>query len=509
MTVSTTLNKITIPGDGANKTFTFTFAMPNTGQGAAIQVYYTDASGNISLISSTLYTLSVNAAVSPNPTPVGGTVTYPLSGSAIALGTSLTILRTLPETQPISLANQGALYQPVVEASEDALVMLIQQLQELLGRQITVAVSDPTPIALPPVAQRAGLGMGFDSSGNPTAISSAPAGTISSAMAPFVGSATLAAAKALLGYGSMANENIGAAGSGLADDGGGNARIVMTVSAVSGNQSITGTSCYTCFLTSGTLTFALAKLTTLFNGFEIVVYCLTGSVQFNPNAADTIQGSSSGTGVSITAGQVARLKGDGTATWLLSVSKFFGVGSARSTQVFTSGTAQTYSTPKGCTALKIREVAGGGGGSGTTTSGGDGGATSFNAITTNPGRGGDSAGNGAGGTAGAGTASFRISGQPGTIGGTSSGGSSVFSGAGILGALAAQSNAVANTGSGGCGGNATHQGGGAGEYAEFVINNPAATYTYTVGAAGAAGTGATSGGAGAAGLIIVEEIYGG
>ena len=53
-------------------------------------------------------------------------------------------------------------------------------------------------------------------------------------------------------------------------------------------------------------------------------------------------------------------------------------------------------------------------------------------------------------------------------------------------------------------------GAGAGEYVELIINNPAATYTYTIGAGGTAGTAGSSGGAGNAGgtgVIIVDEFY--
>lgn len=207
MTVSSQINKLIFLGDGANKTFVFPFP----GVAAAdIGVYYTDATGTISLLSPSLYTLVLNPAIAPNPTGIGGTVTYPLSGSAIAIGTFLTILRTLPLTQPTSLANQGTLYQPVLESMDDQQTMQLQQLFELLGRQITVAISDPTPSALPPAAQRAGLAFMFDSSGNP--IAAAPGGAnspVSSAMAPVVNAASIAAAVALLGLTGVTAEPTG------------------------------------------------------------------------------------------------------------------------------------------------------------------------------------------------------------------------------------------------------------------------------------------------------------
>ena len=47
-------------------------------------------------------------------------------------------------------------------------------------------------------------------------------------------------------------------------------------------------------------------------------------------------------------------------------------------------------------------------------------------------------------------------------------------------------------------------GGGSGEYVEFVVNNPAGSYIYTVGLGGVASAGA---GSGATGVICVEEFY--
>jgi microcystin-dependent protein len=197
MTVSSTLNKIIAPGNGATTAFNFSF--PGIAS-ADLQIYYTDASGNITLLSPSLYTVVLNAAVSPNPTGVGGTVNYPLTGPPIALGTSLTILRSAPLTQPISLANQGTLYQAVIEAGFDNLLMQIQQINEVFIRSLAVSVSDPTPNTIPPVAQRAGQYLAFDSSGNPIAASATPNTVpVSAAMQPVVNSATIAVAQGLLG----------------------------------------------------------------------------------------------------------------------------------------------------------------------------------------------------------------------------------------------------------------------------------------------------------------------
>lgn len=188
----------------------------------------------------------------------------------------------------------------------------------------------------------------------------------------------------------------------------------------------------------------------------------------------------------------------------------------------------TYSTPAGCTCIKVRAVGGGGGGSGSIGTsgaggvGGAGGTTTFGSANAIGGNGGPS---GAGGTGGTGAVNLRIPGATGnpnnaigaytnsiSFAGTS-GGASPFGGAGG-GAAAAK----ANTGSGGGGGSvnipsgncSSGGGGGAGEYFELIISNPASSYAYAVGAAGAAGTagsGGNAGGAGGSGVIVVEEYY--
>lgn len=199
-------------------------------------------------------------------------------------------------------------------------------------------------------------------------------------------------------------------------------------------------------------------------------------------------------------------------------------------QILTSGTSATYTTPANVRQLRIRMSGGGGGGGGFNASSGDatagstGGTTSFNSITAVGGSGGGSntvnqARGGAGGTGGTGSASFRMAGNGG-VKGANSGGSGAFGGGvGIAGTGTSSTvqNSAANSGSGGTGGawdgNANPTGGGgAGEYVEIIINNPAASYTYTIGAGGAGGSQGTvgtssPGGNGGSGVIIVEEIY--
>lgn len=213
-------------------------------------------------------------------------------------------------------------------------------------------------------------------------------------------------------------------------------------------------------------------------------------------------------------------------------------GSPPTVQQFTSGSG-TYNTPVGVQWIRVRMVGGGGGGGSTgsvgTGVGGTGGNTTFGTslLVANGGQGGSpgTAGGGgdggSGGTAslGSGPVGIALTGGSGTGGshlninaGGGGGAASPFGGAGGGSAAGASAgrNAVPNTGSGGGGphglvGNfSAGAGGGAGGYVEAIITSPAASYSYSVGAAGAgasAGTGGDAGGSGGSGYIIVEEYY--
>lgn len=107
---------------------------------------------------------------------MGGSLTYPLTGSPIALGTSLTLLRTLPLTQVTSLDNQGNQYPAAIESALDTLCMQIQQVNETAQLAIQIPVVDVTGTntTLPVASVRANGFLSFDSSGNATISGNAP-----------------------------------------------------------------------------------------------------------------------------------------------------------------------------------------------------------------------------------------------------------------------------------------------------------------------------------------------
>lgn len=207
MTISTTSNTVVVHGNGLTTSFDFTFPVPLASE---LFVYYTDATGAVTTLNPSQY--SVTGIGTAN----GGAVTYPLSGSPIASGTSLTIQRIVSYQQLTDLVNQSGYYPNVVENALDYLTMQTQQLAQEQALAITVPLSAlPSNLVLPSAAGRATTLVGFDSSGNVIAYpitASVGAGNLTSE-GPFVAgvdftagvSTTLTLSKA---YGAPANVQV-------------------------------------------------------------------------------------------------------------------------------------------------------------------------------------------------------------------------------------------------------------------------------------------------------------
>jgi len=124
MTIFTQSNSVTAIGNGSTTEFSFSFV----GDAAPfIYVYYFNGT-TLSLLNPSSYTLTINPSAANQIWGIGGSVTYPLSGPPIAVGTYLLIQRTLPLVQATSLTNQGDLWPQVIEAALDTLEMQIQQI---------------------------------------------------------------------------------------------------------------------------------------------------------------------------------------------------------------------------------------------------------------------------------------------------------------------------------------------------------------------------------------------
>lgn len=164
MTISTTTRSVVAQGNGLTTAFNFAFAVRSAADLSAI---YTDANGNQTALASSQYSVALNAVPAGQLWAQGGSVTYPLIGSPIASGTSLTIVRTLPYNQNSSLINQGGFYPDVVETALDVTEMQVQQLAQQLANCIQAPTVDSNPqMTLPAVAVRANGLLGFDASGN-------------------------------------------------------------------------------------------------------------------------------------------------------------------------------------------------------------------------------------------------------------------------------------------------------------------------------------------------------
>ena len=172
MTVATQTSSVTYVGNGATTLFTFPFIGVNA---ADLEVIYTDSAGSETVLGPSQYTLVINPVPVGGLWGIGGSVTYPTSGTPIQTGNYITINRIVPYTQTISIANQGAFYPQAVEQALDLLELQIQQLETEAEYAIRAPLVDLVPpIPLPTAPNRANGYMGFDNNGQPTVFTTAP-----------------------------------------------------------------------------------------------------------------------------------------------------------------------------------------------------------------------------------------------------------------------------------------------------------------------------------------------
>ena len=280
MTIETTTNLIRYQGDGAATTFTYSFLIPTEADSV---ITYTDASGNETVLVPGQYTISgLN-------NPAGGSVTYPLSGSPIAVGTFLSIARELPIVQETDFTNQDGFYPETLESALDYLTMLVQQVSTLDSQSIRVPATEDAPPALPAAATRANQTLIFDSNGDPT-VGGTTTATVSAAMQPVVAASTLLSARTLMG-------------------------VAYLPSSVSTNQTVALADIGTRYMTTGARTFTMPDSTQVPAGFSFSVYALTADCILDPVATDTIYGYSMGASATVSAGTVAEVVTDGAGNW--------------------------------------------------------------------------------------------------------------------------------------------------------------------------------------------------
>jgi hypothetical protein len=197
MTIAGDVNKITYAANGSTTVWGFSF--PVTAP-TDIFVYVTNPAGTITQVPVGQYTVAVNPPIDPNPTSIGGSVTYPVSGAPLAVGNSITIVRLLFGAQPTSISNQSIVYPPVIEQVFDRLAMMDLQISETVNRAVKVPITDAPMLPLPPLAFRKNQAAVFDQDGNLVGGSSLIIGTtVSPVMIPVVTAPTLVQARAEMG----------------------------------------------------------------------------------------------------------------------------------------------------------------------------------------------------------------------------------------------------------------------------------------------------------------------
>ena len=184
MTISATKSRWEYTGDGSTTVFAYTnkiFA------DAELQVF----SDNV------LKTLTTDYTVTGEGGETGGNVTYV---TAPASNVEVVIIRVVADTQATVYPAGGSLPSGVIENDIDRRTIVSQQQEEKFSRAMLTPAGEPQlDMTLPVVATRADTRLGFDSNGQPTAITTDVTGVAATAFgASLVGSTDAAAARALL-----------------------------------------------------------------------------------------------------------------------------------------------------------------------------------------------------------------------------------------------------------------------------------------------------------------------
>lgn len=209
MTVSTTANSIQYAGNGVTTSFSFPY------------VFFADSDLVV-----TLFIVATSADYSPAPVLNGGaTYDYTISGTfdadlgeypaganvvfttAPPTGYTVVLVRDVPATQDVDLLDNTKFPASTVNGEFDKLTVLSQQAGAATDRSLHLPSSDSLALTteIPNSATRASKYLGFDASGNPTALA-APANTtaISSFWATIVLLTTAAASRLALGFSAIA-----------------------------------------------------------------------------------------------------------------------------------------------------------------------------------------------------------------------------------------------------------------------------------------------------------------
>lgn len=145
MTISATTRRAgPYLGNGAATSFAFAFKVFAA---ADVSVAIADSSGiETVLVQNSDYSVSLNANQDTSP---GGTITYPITGSALPVGSRLVIVGDLDLDQPLDIPAGGNFSPTAIESEFDRIVMQVQQVQESTSRALHVPVSSGVDTELP------------------------------------------------------------------------------------------------------------------------------------------------------------------------------------------------------------------------------------------------------------------------------------------------------------------------------------------------------------------------
>jgi len=155
MTVAEKSPRVIYDGNGSTTVFSFDFQVEDDD---GLEVYIIDSGVK------TLQTKDTDYTVSLNPGNNGGDVTYPISGSALATGLKILIMRVESLDQSTDLSNVGAYFLDPLESMVDKSRRIDQDESDALDRSIKVdeGYSGTIDTQVVPAAGRA---IGFDATG--------------------------------------------------------------------------------------------------------------------------------------------------------------------------------------------------------------------------------------------------------------------------------------------------------------------------------------------------------
>ena len=137
MTVPSIVSKVSYSGDGVTYNWPITFEISGVSS-SEIKLYLVDTAGLSTLVMSN-YTVDLNVPE----------VVYPVTGTPIAAGYEVIVVREIALKQEIDYKNQGALPAETIEQGMDRLTMMVQQTQEQLDRWVKLPITNDTAPAFP------------------------------------------------------------------------------------------------------------------------------------------------------------------------------------------------------------------------------------------------------------------------------------------------------------------------------------------------------------------------